>query len=161
MRTYPISVLLLLPLTIVFSQFDRPYFHFHTELLSYEDAVWTCTSEGRFLLELSTTAKQADVVIYLRDIEQKAVWIGVSRRQIPNDTKPWEWRLESTHAQLGNVSFWGTGEPNNHEDKKERCVNIDDIDFNELVFNWNDRNCDEQLPFICVDWKYLYCNCDS
>lgn len=153
------TVFFLYVVELLSTSVDRPYFYFHAEPVTYDKAVEKCMTDKRYLLEPKTVSQSIDAFLFIRERNVVGLWIGVSRREIDNDLKPWEWRLESTHKPLGNLTFWSPGQPDNQGDQKERCVQLEYIDNNGFLANWNDQNCEKKNAFICVDSSYLNCQC--
>ena len=66
------------------------------------------------------------------------VWLG-AHDLVQENLWTWAWSGSSF-----DVKFWAPGEPNDDDDGKENCMEL-----NEDSWLWNDEDCSHKKHFIC------------
>ncbi|XP_029310500.1 ladderlectin-like [Cottoperca gobio] len=122
------------------TEFNRRYFYYVPQLLSWAQAERNCQSLGGNLASVhSLTEYHTLQMLVLRaSHKQEQTWIGGSDGQQENY---WFWS-DGTSFQYTN---WCTGEPNNAGGRQSCLL----INFS-VKKCWDDQKCTSRLPSICA-----------
>uniref|UniRef100_A0A3Q0RBU1 C-type lectin domain-containing protein n=1 Tax=Amphilophus citrinellus TaxID=61819 RepID=A0A3Q0RBU1_AMPCI len=113
----------------------RPSFYYISSIKkSWNDSRDDCLQRGADLAIINTKEEQD----FTRRFKQ-LMWIGLTDRTMKGT---WKW----VDGTLLTKSYWGQGEPNGFEGKKEDCV---EINFFDSENSWNDIPCEDQNFWIC------------
>lgn len=119
------------------------------EPATFAEAQKVCRQSGHFILTVKGGIKNQQAFAEMKKNHWNSMWIGITRSQIDNDEKPFQWVYDGIQDLEVRKTFWSVGEPNNHKGNKERCVEMISTGGSDEVHNWNDLNCNSKNPFIC------------
>lgn len=129
---------------------SEKYYVLFTNKVNWDTALETCEKDkGRLV-----TASDSRELAFIAGIASSdGSWIG-ARRNLKKGTIDWiDESISNENIQKGS-SWWGLGEPNNH-DGVEDCVHIDARGANS---NLNDESCETELSFICEYFNSSRCD---
>jgi hypothetical protein len=92
-----------------------------------------------------------EVLTYMgaSDSGNEGTWIWRGRGAILDGFQFWQQGANVGTAVNGAFESWSPGEPNNSDDD-ENCGALSVFGGNNRVpGNWDDRDCDSALPFVC------------
>eukprot|EP00210_Caulerpa_lentillifera_P007422 g7093.t1 len=121
---------------------ESHYYKLFFNKVNWYQARRKCEKDGGHL----TTIHSFDELAFVAGVgSPDGSWIGAHRT---DRNSPWKWIDEKQKAEnlIKSLEYWGNGEPNNHKEKDENCV---EIDRRGARGNLNDENCDTLLSFVC------------
>lgn len=119
------------------------------EKATFENAQNYCKSKGYYLLTVKGGMKNQQAYAEMKRQGWDKMWLGVSRRHLNTDEKPWVWLYEGIHDLPVTKTFWDKNQPDNFQSKSERCLEMTRHTHSDEVHNWNDRNCNVLNKYIC------------
>eukprot|EP00210_Caulerpa_lentillifera_P007421 g7092.t1 len=120
----------------------RKYYKLFFEKATWYQARRKCEKDGGHL----ATIHSFEELAFVAGVgSPDGSWIGAHRA---DRNSPWKWIDKKQKAEnlINSPEYWGNGEPNNHEEKDENCV---EIDRRGARGNLNDENCNTLLSFVC------------
>ena len=96
-----------------------------------------CLNEGGHLAAIPTEAVNTFVWEEMDARGENYFWIGGSDLE---EEGIWRW----TDCTPWEFTFWYTGEPNNHGNKDQHC-----LQYRSIWIKWDDTDCTDAKPFVC------------
>lgn len=109
------------------------------EKKSWSGASDQCEDMGSQLISVHSAREQDFLNTLMVDVRSR-MWIGLSRASSRDD---FIWK-DNTPLDYSN---WNEGEPNNHLDTEENCVQL--LEQPRELGKWNDAPCRLKFPYIC------------
>lgn len=121
----------------MFKQIGGKYYYIEErKAVNWFVAAETCLTLGGFLVNFQNDQELNAVEKHLSS--NKHYWIGLNDLGAKDDYR-------STRTGLkANYLKWGNGEPNNSQNREERCVEL-----YRVTHLMNDENCSLSRSFIC------------
>lgn len=116
---------------------------------SFEDAAKDCQDQGLTLPKIDSFQKQQKLYDLLMKSGERRLWIGLHRKQSKGLDKGWKWHFQGYPNDNIDVQYWGPGEPNNYKNHTEMCVEVRNLEKNDIYHNWNDRPCHHLNKYFC------------
>uniref|UniRef100_A0A665UF68 C-type lectin domain-containing protein n=1 Tax=Echeneis naucrates TaxID=173247 RepID=A0A665UF68_ECHNA len=114
---------------------------------SWSAARYDCVQDGGDLVSIGSQEEEQYIIGTL-DSSHFDIWIGLSTLWIGLKHNPTEGGYSWSDGTPLSHTNWGSGEPNNH-DNREECVEMVSS-TNGTISWWNDLNCDAHQDWICM-----------
>lgn len=110
-----------------------------SEKKGWNDASYQCKAMDSELVSVHSASEQDFLNTLMLEVSTR-IWIGLSRTSSRSE---FNWKDDSPL----DYSNWNEGEPNNHLDTEENCVQM--LERRSVLGEWNDAPCRLKFPYIC------------